>query len=232
MNYEPGGTVAHGLDPRTKIAFQAGFASAAFVHTTPRGLAAMTAVAAGVMAASGTPPSVVRGFGPILPVLVGAPLVEGVVLGPPFFDVGAATYPALASYRVLLLLVVGAAYVRTTRPRESRAAVQWLLPGRAGTLLGVGVSVVLRFLPVLRADLSAIRTAIRARLGDRRSVVERIRLVATAGLERLFVRSDRLALALRARCFAYNPTLPPLTLGRRDLAGLAAAAALGAGALL
>jgi len=228
MNYEPGGTVAHGLDPRTKIAFQAGFASAAFVHTTPRGLVAMTAVAAGVMVVSGTPPSVVREFGPILPVLVGAPLVEGIVLGPPFFDPGAAAYPALASYRVLLLLVVGAAYVRTTSPRESRAAVQWLLPGRVGALLGVGVSVVLRFLPLLRADLAAIRTAIRARLGGRRSIVERVQLVGTAGLQRLFVRSDRLALALRARCFAYNPTLPPLALDRRDLVGLAAAAVLGA----
>ncbi|MFB6233251.1 MAG: energy-coupling factor transporter transmembrane protein EcfT, partial [Haloarculaceae archaeon] len=40
--------------------------------------------------------------------------------------------------------------------------------------------------------------------------------------------ADRLAVALRARCFAYNPTLPPLSFSRIDypVLGLAAALAL------
>ncbi|ELK50806.1 putative cobalt ABC transporter permease, partial [Haloferax sp. BAB-2207] len=37
---------------------------------------------------------------------------------------------------------------------------------------------------------------------------------------------DALALALRARCFAWNPTLPEIRFGRRDAPGLVLAAAL------
>jgi biotin transport system permease protein len=55
-----------------------------------------------------------------------------------------------------------------------------------------------------------------ARLGTERSLAERIRLVGVTGLRRVFLRSDRLALALRARCFSWNPTLPPLSFARRD----------------
>jgi biotin transport system permease protein len=46
-----------------------------------------------------------------------------------------------------------------------------------------------------------------------------MQLAATAGLSRAFGRADRLALALRARCLAWNPTLPALSFSRRDLLG-------------
>jgi biotin transport system permease protein len=59
-----------------------------------------------------------------------------------------------------------------------------------------------------------------------------MRIVATAGLRRAFGRSDTLALALQARCLAWNPTLPPLELTARDLPVLALALGLGGSALL
>jgi biotin transport system permease protein len=71
-----------------------------------------------------------------------------------------------------------------------------------------------------------------ARLGDERPLSERIRLVGVTGLQRVFLRSDRLALALRARCFSWNPTLPPLSFARRDYVVLVASALLAATALL
>jgi biotin transport system permease protein len=118
---------------------------------------------------------------------------------------------------VVLLLLVSTAYVRTTRVRESRAAIQRLLPGRVGVVLGASVGFVLRFLPLLRRDLSTIRAALNARLGSERSLHERIRLVGVTGLRRVFARADGFALALQARCFAWNPTLPALEPTWRDV---------------
>ena len=141
MRYEPGSTVAHALDPRTKLAVQGGFAVAAFAHTTPRGLAVLSVVAILLLAGANlTPVAVVRDVWFVLPFLALAPILEGLTLSAPWFDVDAARFPALAAYRVLLVLFVSATYVRTTPIRESRAAIQWLVPGRVGQLLATGVA--------------------------------------------------------------------------------------------
>jgi biotin transport system permease protein len=232
FRYEPGRSLAHRLDPRSKLLVQAGFAAATFAHTTPTGLAALTVVTAAVLVGARTSPlSVMSDVWVLFPFLVGGPLLQGATVSPPYFSVAQARFPALVSYRVVLLLAVSAAYVRTTPARESRAAVQRLVPGRVGRFLGVGVGFVFRFLPVLRDDLGRIRDAMRARLGGERPVHERMRLATVAGLDRAFRRSDTLALALRARCFAWNPTLPELRMGVRDLPAVAMALALTAWAV-
>jgi biotin transport system permease protein len=218
IGYAAGDTPIHRLDPRTKLFGQSAVAVAAFAHTTPRGLLVLTAVVVGVCRLAATPvyPSL-RSYRAFLPFLVAGPLVEGATLGPPWFVPADAVAPALASYRVVLLLLVSTAYVRTTRVRESRAAIQRLLPGRVGVVLGASVGFVLRFLPLLRRDLSTIRAALDARLGSERSLHERIRLVGVTGLRRVFARADGFALALQARCFAWNPTLPALEPTWRDV---------------
>lgn len=232
FRYEPGDSLAHRLDPRVKLLVQAGFAAAAFAHTTPRGLAVLTAVVGVVLVAARTSPlASLAEVWVVVPFLVGAPLLEGAMLSPPYFSLAQARFPALVSYRVLLLVLVSAAYVRTTPVRDSRAAVQRLVPGRAGRFIGIGVAFVFRFLPVLRRDLSRIRDAARARLAGERPVHDRMRLVAISGLGRAFRRADRLALALRARCLAWNPTLPALRLTRRDVPALLVAGGLGAWAV-
>ncbi len=233
LRYRPGTTLAHRLDPRAKLAVQFSFAAAAFAHTTPRGLAVLTGVTAVILATGRTSPlAAARDLRVALPFLVAAPLLEGLVLGTPWFSIAEARFPALASYRVFLLLLVSATYVGTTPVRESRAAIQWLLPGRAGQFLATGVSLVFRFVPVLAADLARAREAMQARLGTERPLSERMRIVATAGLGRAFDRSDTLALALQARCFAWNPTLPALSLGARDLPALGLSIGLAASVLL
>lgn len=233
LAYEPGASYAHRLDPRSKLAVQVGFVAAAFVHTTPRGLVVSTAVVLGVMAASRTSLArSLREYRFVLPFLLAAPLLEGAQFGSPWFVVGDAVPPALASYRVVLVLLVTAAYVRTTPVRESRAALQWLLPGRVGRFVAVGAAFVFRFLPVLQADLGRIRDAQRSRLGTERPVHERITLLATAALNRSFDRADAFALALRARCLSWNPTLPALRFARPDVPALALAVALLAAALV
>jgi biotin transport system permease protein len=233
ITYAAGDTLVHRLDPRTKLFVQAAVAVAAFAHTTPRGLIALTAFAVAVCWLAATPLlASLRTYRAFLPFLVAGPLVEGATLGAPWFVPADAATPALASYRVVLLLLVSTAYIRTTRVRESRAAIQWLVPGRPGVVLGAGVGFVLRFLPLLRDDLSSIRAAMDARLGSERSLRERIRLIGVTGLRRVFARADRFALALQARCFAWNPTLPPLSATWRDVPAAVVGVALLAWAAL
>jgi biotin transport system permease protein len=234
LSYVPGDSLAHRLDPRSKLLAQVGFAAAAYAYTTPRGLAALTLLAVGWLRLAGGGARDVWRYRFALPVLALAPLVAGATLGAPWFRPERAATTGLASYRVLLVLVVAAGYVRSTPVRESRAALQRAVPGRAGQFLGVGVALVFRFLPLLRRDLLTARAAVRARGGDSLPARDRMRLVAVAGVNRAFERADRLGTALNARCFAWNPTLPRLALGRADAVALAAgfgllgAAAVGA----
>lgn len=233
LTYSPGGTVAHRLDPRSKLLLQACFAVAAFAQTTPPGLAALTVLTLGLLAAAGLRPvAVVSAYRYVLLILAVAPLVAGATLGPPWFRVDAVVAASLGSYRLFLVLAVSGIYVHTTSARESRAAIQRTVPGKAGQFLGLGVGFVFRFLPVLRADLRRIREASAARLGTERPVHERMARIAVVGLDRALSRADTLALALRARCLAWNPTLPPLAFSRRDYAVSAASLALAAGAVL
>lgn len=233
LGYEPGDTLAHRLDPRTKLGVQLAFAVAAFAHTDPRGLVVLTGVTAlALTSARLSPVSVLWGYRFLLPLLAAAVLFELVTLGPPWFDFAAAVDPLLASYRTLLIVAVAAGYVRTTSARESRAAVQWAIPGKPGRLLGAGVGLVFRFLPLLRRDVAAIRDAEKARLGDERPTRERLQTVGAAGLRRAFARADRLALALSARCFSWNATLPRIRFQTVDVPALALAVGLVAAAFV
>ncbi|ELZ36858.1 energy-coupling factor transporter transmembrane component T family protein [Halorubrum tebenquichense] len=232
LSYVPDGALAHRLDPRSKLLVQVAFAVVAYAYTTPRGLAVLTLVAAGCLALAGGGPRDLWAYRFALPFLLVAPLVAGATVGDPWFDVDDAAATGLASYRVLLILVVAAAYVRSTPVRESRAAVQRTVPGKPGQFLGVGVALVFRFLPLLKRDLLSAREAMRARGGGERPVRERMRIVAVAGINRAFGRADRLGTALVARCFAWNPTLPRLAFRRVDLPALALAAAMLAAAVL
>ncbi|WP_254761570.1 energy-coupling factor transporter transmembrane component T family protein [Natrinema marinum] len=227
LTYEPGESLAHRLDPRSKLAVQMGFAATALAHPTPRALLAfsgLTAVALAAARLSLRRTLVAYRFALLLLVL--APLLAGVTLGAPWFDRSAAVASGLASYRVLLILLVSAAYVRSTPVRDSRAAIQRTIPGKPGQLLGVGVGLVFRFLPVLYGDLRTIREAMAARLGTERGAVDRAGTIAVLGVMRAFERADRLSLALRARCFAWNPTLPPLSFSWLDYPVLVLAVAL------
>lgn len=227
LRYAPGDSLAHALDPRTKLALQLGFVAVAFAYTTPLGLALLTPVALGAAVGAGLSPlRALWAYRVAIPLLAVAPVVAAVEVSPLALDPAGARRTALASYRVLLLLLVGAAYVRSTSTRESRAAVQRLLPGKLGTLAGVGVGLVFRLFPTLLADLRTARAAMTARLGTERRLHERMRLVAIRGLARALRRADRLAVAMSARCFSWNPTLPELSFGWRDYVGLGVALGL------
>lgn len=233
LSYEPGTSILHRLDPRVKLAGQMAFGVAAFAYTSLPGLLGLSALALAVLAAGRLGPiDALREFGPLVPFLIAAPLVAGLTLGSPWFSVAEAIPPALASYRSILLLAVGAAYVETTPVRESRAAIQWLIPGPLGRSLGLGVGFVFRLLPRLQGDLERTRRASRARLGSERTVSERVQIVGLAGLGRSGERADELATGLRARALSWNPTPPRLRFRRADYLGLAIAGAIFAAGIL
>ncbi|MBV0924186.1 energy-coupling factor transporter transmembrane protein EcfT [Halomicroarcula limicola] len=227
LSYRPGDTVVHRLDPRSKLLVQFGLAVAVVAHSTAPWLVGATLFSLLVLAAARLSPlAVCRSYRIVLAVLAFAPLIAGVALGPPWFRVEPALRSARLVARVVPVLFVSAAYLTTTPVRETRAAVQRLVPGKPGQLLGVGMALVVRLFPVVLGDVREVRDAMLARGGQRRPAWVRARLLAVRSLDRTLARSDRLSAALRARCFAWNPTLPPLSFERRDYPVLAVGIAL------
>ncbi len=218
LQYTPGSTFAHRVDPRGKLLVQMSFAFASFCRTTPRGLIILTVVA-GIILASGRcrPESMLRGYLPAMPFLILAPLVAGITGWPPTVEFEAVYIAGLASYRIVLILLVSGVYVVTTPIRDSRAAVQWLLPGRVGSAAGIAIEMVFRFFPLLRADVTRLRAATAARLGTSRPVREQMQHLGGKTLRYGLLRADRLSEALQARCLAWNPTLRTLQLSRHDI---------------
>ena len=215
--YQEGRTFPHRLDPRSKLLFQFGFALAAVLTESWLALAALTGVALGtVVVARLSPVRVLWNYRFILFILALAPVFASLRFGSPWIDTARGFDSLVAGYRILLVLLVAGVYVRTTPIRASRAAVQRHVPGRPGQLLGVGIALVFRFFPVLLSDVRHARLAIEARAGTELSTVERLWRLALMGLRRAFERAETLSLALRARCFAWNPTLPALRLSWYD----------------
>jgi biotin transport system permease protein len=232
LTYTPGETLAHRLDPRAKIAFQIGFAIAALAASSVLHLLTVFAVAVGCLfAARLSPVRALRAYRLVLLFLALGPVLGGLALGPPWFRVDGALTSLRSVVRIVPVLLVSAAFVHTTPVRGTRAAIQHTIPGRFGQLLGVGVALTFRFVPVVRADVSRIREAIAARGGQRRSARDRATRLATLSLVRAVGRADSLSVALRARCFAYNPTLPALRFSRIDYLVVGAALLLTLSAL-
>lgn len=211
LTYEHGTTVFHQLDARSKLVAQVGFAVAAVTATDPIVLGGLTLLALATLGlARLSPLRVLRRFWFVLVILAMAPLFATFEPGSPWIVPERALPSVVAGYQVVLVLFVSAVYVRTTPIRETRAAIQRHVPGRAGQLLGVGVALVFRFLPVLTRDIRRVRLAIRARGGETLSTRERLQMLALVSLQRALGRAETLSVALRARCFAWNPTLPRL----------------------
>jgi len=218
LTYTPGDTVVHRLDPRTKLGFQFAFALVAFSAATLPQLAGVFGVGLTALYLAGSSlRAVLRAYWFVLAVLALGPLLAGLTVGSPWFRVDPAVVSVRSVVRIVPILFVSVAYVTATPIRETRAAIQHTIPGRAGRLFGVGVALTFRYVPVMRADLRRVVDAIAARGGDTRSIGERAKLIVTLTLVRAFRRSDQLAIALQARCFAWNPTLPRLRFGRRDV---------------
>ena len=227
LTYTPGETLVHRLDPRAKLAFQIGFAIAALAATSlPRLLAAYALGVGCLFVARLSVVRALRAYWLVLLFLSLGPALGGVTLGDPWFRVEGALASLRSVARIVPVLFVSGAFVHATPVRDTRAAIQHTIPGKFGQLLGVGVALTFRFVPVVRADVQRIREAIAARGGQRRPWRDRASRLATLSLVRAVGRADKLSVALRARCFAYNPTLPELQFTRADYFVVASAVGL------
>ncbi len=232
LTYTPGETVVHRLDPRTKLLFQFGFAIAAFgTPTLPRLVGLFVIALCCLFLAGLSVRRALRAYWFVLLVLAFGPVIAAITLGPPWVRLDRAADSLRSVVRIIPILLVSAAYIHATPVRETRAAVQHTIPGRPGQLLGVGVALTFRYVPVLRSDLQQIWDATRARGGDSRPVREQAGRVATLALARTLNRSEQLSVALQTRCFAWNPTLPRLSFSRLDYVVVAVAFLLAASPL-
>ena len=221
------------VDPRMLLIAQVAVAVAIFAHP-PR-----TALILGVVLVAGLhmwvrpewrmlrgPLRIAVGF------LTVAPLVAAVQLAPPGIDVDGFERAAVASGRVLVVLVCGLLLSWSQSPRQMRGAVSGLIPGRPGRLAGVGVWVLATFVPHLRAEARTLHRAWVLRCGFRRSTVERFTTLARVTLSALIDRAEILIRALLLRCLSWRPTTPTRPLKPADLAVLLLSVVLAASPLL
>ena len=127
--------------------------------------------------------------------------------------------------RLALAFLLGAVLVGTTRSTEIRAGVQWFLkplPFAAAARVGTMLGLLVRFIPVVFEEVSRISDAQRARaVENRRNPIRRAVKLGVPVMSRIFERSNRLALAMEARCYSESRTPPELKAGARDWAVLA-----------
>lgn len=252
--YYPGSSVIHRLDPRSKFIAVSAIAVALFVRDSFIGLAVFAAAAVAAYALSGVPAIWFwRAFRPLL-WLVGLTFLAQLLFSPgePFLSIGfldvsreGLELAAFLSVRLVVLVLIGSVLTLTTPPMALTDGLAWL--GRPLRRLRVPtdelaliVTIALRFIPTLLAEVDTIMRAQRARGVDfrRGGLLERVKNLQPV-LVPLFVvsfrRADELALAMEARCYRpgiVRSRLHPLRAGRADAALLAVTAVVIAAAMV
>lgn len=135
---------------------------------------------------------------------------------------------AFVVWRILLIVLVGLIFVATTRPTEIKAAVEWFLKpfpliprARIGTMMGL----VLRFIPLIFTQAGETLDAQRARaIEHRKNPYYRLKKFVIPFFRRTFETADRLAVAMEARCYSENRTVPRFSACWQDFVILAGGA--------
>ena len=112
--------------------------------------------------------------------------------------------------RLWLLVLLGLAFIATSRPSEIRSAVAWCLKpvpwvngGRVATML----SLVIRFIPMIFDQAAKTGDAQRARaVENRKNPLYRLKKFAFPFMRRTFEDADRLVVAMEARCYSEERT--------------------------
>ena len=132
----------------------------------------------------------------------------------------AATDALLACWRLLLVVLMGILLMATTRISEIRAALVWYMkpiPLVDEKMLATMVGLVVRFLPVILFQASEISDAQRARgIERRKNPLLRLMKFSIPLFRRVFFCADELTVAMQARCYSEQRTLPGLAFGSDD----------------
>ena len=237
LAYRPGASALHRLDPRLKLLLAA-LASAASLHGGLPGLVWVGGVLVAGALSARVRPDAAAGELRWLAVLLAFVFAARACAtdGTPAFTLLGATVTTeglveggVVCLRLVLAYLIGALIVATTRSSEIRAAVRWylkpvpLVPAdRVATMLGLLV----RFVPMILEESARTAEAQRARaVENRRNPLYRLTRMGLPLMRRIFAASDRLTLAMEARCYTEARTAPQLATDRRDWLVFAAAAA-------
>ncbi len=229
IGFTPGHSLPHSLDPRTKQLLLMGL-SAASLGGGPIFLATLTGVLGVCFALAGLRigrlMSEIRYFLLFLLFVFGVRTLAFDSGWTPTISAGSVNTALLVCWRLLLVVLMGVLLMATTRTAHIRAALVWFLKPiplinekTAATMVGL----VVRFIPVILFQALEISDAQRARcVQQRKNPLRRLTRFTTALLRRVFSSADELAVAMQARCYHEDRTLPDLFFSRRDgLAGLA-----------
>jgi biotin transport system permease protein len=123
----------------------------------------------------------------------------------------------LICWRLVLVTMAGLTYAGTTRPKEIRAAVEWLLsplPGIPAKRLGVMIGLVVRFIPLVLDQARETMAAQKARCVEcRKNPYYRLTRFVLPVLRKTIKLADLLVMAMTARC--YNESGTPLVMRTR-----------------
>jgi energy-coupling factor transporter transmembrane protein EcfT len=127
---------------------------------------------------------------------------------------------ALICWRLVIIALAGFLFVFTTSSSEIKAAVEWFLkpaafiPGkRIATMMGL----IARFIPVILNQAKETAEAQRARCVEyRKNPLYRLVRLGVPLIRRTFEQTDRLIVAMEARCYSENRTDPALSATRID----------------
>lgn len=126
----------------------------------------------------------------------------------------------LICWRLVLITAAGLIYATTTRPKEIRAAVQWLaapVPGVPEKRLGVMIGLVVRLIPMV-IDLARETIAVqKARCVEcRKNPYYRLTRFTMPVMRKTIKLADHLVMAMMARCYSESATPPAMQIRLAD----------------
>jgi len=136
----------------------------------------------------------------------------------------------LICWRLAFIMILGFAFISTTRPSAIKAAAQWFLkpvPFIPEKKVAVMMGLILRFVPVIFDQAGETAQAQKARgVENRKNPVYRLIKLGLPLIRRTFERADNLVAAMEARGFTENRTDPELVSHKRDWIALIAVSCL------
>jgi energy-coupling factor transporter transmembrane protein EcfT len=132
---------------------------------------------------------------------------------------------AMAAFRLFLVVMLGFLFVSVTPPSKIRAAVAWYLkpiPFVPEKRVASMMALLVRFLPLIVQEAKETADAQKARgVENRKNPVYRLLKLAIPMLRRTFFRADELVLAMEARGYDENRSMPRLSSKKSDWLALA-----------
>jgi biotin transport system permease protein len=233
-------TLFHRADPRTKVAMLLTLSITGGSSRWP-GLCLLIPSIVAALIAIRLPAGILlrelRGFAILFLLIIVASVIDTGGADGAFkvsLDPGGFSDGLLLVTRMIAVLLIAVFFTGTTKTREMRDAVWWLLrpvPFINHSRVAAMFSLTIRFIPLIFDESAKIRMGLAAR-GTVGRPLRRIRLLGIPLILNTFRRVDAIAKAMISRCYSDEAVRPTLGFGGADAAMMAGGAALVAGVVL